>query len=84
MVYDLLNARGLVDLAIARGSRSLIDFVRDNAKVPFIETGAGVVHTYFDVGANVQMGKVIIENAKVSRPAVCNALDTLIVHKSEL
>jgi len=84
VVYDLLNARGLVDLAIARGSRSLIDFVRDNAKVPFIETGAGVVHTYFDVGANVQMGKVIIENAKVSRPAVCNALDTLIVHKSEL
>lgn len=84
VVYDLLNARSLVDLVIARGSRSLIDFVRDNAKVPFIETGAGVVHTYFDAGADVEMGKKIIENAKVSRPAVCNALDTLIIHKDEL
>ncbi|PIT87612.1 MAG: glutamate-5-semialdehyde dehydrogenase [Candidatus Magasanikbacteria bacterium CG10_big_fil_rev_8_21_14_0_10_40_10] len=83
-VQDLLEARGLVDLVVARGSRSLIDFTRDNAKVPFIETGAGVVHLYFDKGADVKKGKLIVENSKTSRPAVCNALDTLIVHEDEL
>lgn len=83
-VHELLKAKGLVDLVVARGSRNLIDFVQEHAKVPFIETGAGVVHTYFDQSADIQMGKKIIFNAKTSRPAVCNALDTLIVHKAEL
>jgi len=84
VVYDLLSAKGLVDLVVARGSRNLIDFVQENAKVPFIETGAGVAHAYFDKGSDAQIGKKIIENSKISRPAVCNALDTLIVHKDEI
>lgn len=83
-VHTLLNAVGIVDVCIPRGSQSLIDFVRDNAKVPVIETGAGVVHVYFDESGNLTQGKAIIENAKTRRVGVCNALDTLIVHKNRL
>lgn len=83
-VHELLNAVGIVDVCIPRGSQSLIDFVRENAKVPVIETGAGVVHVYFDVSGDLTQGKAIVENAKTRRVSVCNALDTLIVHKKRL
>ncbi len=81
---QLLNAREYVDLIIPRGSRSLIDFVRGNAKIPVIETGAGVCHTYFDESGDREKGRVIINNAKTRRPSVCNALDCLIIHKDRL
>lgn len=80
----LLSAVGYVDLCIPRGGKSLINFVRDTAKVPVIETGAGVVNTYFDEFGDVEMGKKIINNAKTRRVSVCNALDCLIVHESRL
>lgn len=80
----LLNAVGYVDVCIPRGGRNLIDFVRDNAKVPVIETGAGVVHAYFDADADTTMGTAIINNAKTRRVSVCNALDTLLIHRSRL
>lgn len=80
----LLNARGLVDVIIPRGGRRLIDYVRENAKVPVIETGAGVCHTYFDAKGDVEMGKKIINNAKTRRVSVCNALDCLIIHSNRL
>ena len=78
---ELLNAVGYVDLCIPRGGRRLIDFVRDTARIPVIETGAGVVHVYFDKDGNLEMGQKIICNAKTRRVSVCNALDTLLVHK---
>lgn len=78
---EMLNAVGYVDVCIPRGGRRLIDFVRDNAKVPVIETGAGVVHTYFDKEGDLEKGKRIINNAKTRRVSVCNALDCLLVHK---
>ena len=81
---EMLNAVGYVDVCIPRGGRKLIDFVRDNAKVPVIETGAGVVHAYFDEFGNLEMGKRIIDNAKTRRVSVCNALDCLIIHRSRL
>ena len=77
---QILQASGYIDLAIPRGSRGLIDFVRDNARVPVIETGAGIVHTYVDASANLDKAKSIITNAKVRRPSVCNTLDTLVIH----
>ena len=80
----MLNAVGYIDLCIPRGGRKLIDFVRDTARVPVIETGAGVVNTYFDDEGDVEMGKAIIYNAKTRRVSVCNALDCLIIHKSRL
>lgn len=80
----LLHARGLVDLIIPRGSSSLIDFVRENAVIPVIETGAGVCHAYFDCDGNTDMGASIVENAKTRRVSVCNALDCLLVHSSRL
>ncbi|OYP67794.1 glutamate-5-semialdehyde dehydrogenase [Prevotella sp. P2-180] len=80
----MLNAVGYVDVCIPRGGRKLIDFVRDNAKVPVIETGAGVVHAYFDEYGDVEMGARIIDNAKTRRVSVCNALDCLIIHRSRL
>ena len=76
---ELLTANGLVDLVIPRGSRRLIDFVRDNAKVPCIETGAGVVNTYFDTKGDLAKGARIVYNAKTRRVSVCNALDCLLV-----
>lgn len=80
----LLNAVGYVDVCIPRGGRRLIDFVRDNARVPVIETGAGVVHTYFDEYGDLEKGRRIINNAKTRRVSVCNALDCLIIHRSRI
>ena len=81
---EMLNAVGYVDLCIPRGGRKLIDFVRDTARIPVIETGAGVVNTYFDKEGNLEMGKAIINNAKTRRVSVCNALDCLLVHQDRL
>ncbi|MDX2428578.1 MAG: glutamate-5-semialdehyde dehydrogenase [Xanthomonadales bacterium] len=81
---DILQATETIDLAIPRGSKGLIDFVRDNARIPVIETGAGIVHTYVDASADPAMAKSIITNAKVRRVSVCNALDTLILHRDLL
>jgi len=80
----MLNAVGYIDMIIPRGSQKLIDFVRNNAKVPVIETGAGIVHTYFDKSGDLELGKQVIFNAKTRRPSVCNALDTLIIHHDRL
>lgn len=80
----LMNATGLVDVLIPRGSQGLIDAVRKNSRVPVIETGAGIVHTYFDATGDIQKGRKIIYNAKTRRVSVCNALDTLVVHESRL
>ena len=81
---EMLNAVGYVDLCIPRGGRKLIDFVRDTARIPVIETGAGVVNTYFDKDGDLEMGKAIINNAKTRRVSVCNALDCLIIHENRL
>lgn len=81
---ELLQAVGYVDIIIPRGSQKLIDFVRENAKVPVIETGAGIVHTYFDKTGDVSKGADIIFNSKTRRVSVCNALDCLIIHASRL
>ena len=81
---EMLNAVGYVDLCIPRGGRKLIDFVRDTARIPVIETGAGVVNTYFDKEGDLEMGKAIINNAKTRRVSVCNALDCLLIHESRL
>lgn len=81
LVQELLTATGFVDIIIPRGSQSLIDFVRDNAKVPVIETGAGVCHTYVDRTADLDKAAKIVANAKISRPSVCNALDTVLLDK---
>ncbi len=83
-VGELLGAVGYVDLVIPRGGRRLIDFVRDNAKVPCLETGAGVVNTYFDAAGDLEIGRRIVLNAKTRRVSVCNALDCLIVHRDRL
>ena len=81
---EMLNAVGYVDLCIPRGGRKLIDFVRDTARIPVIETGAGVVNTYFDKDGDLKMGRAIINNAKTRRVSVCNALDCLLVHLDRL
>ena len=80
----MLNAVGYIDLCIPRGGRKLIDFVRDTARVPVIETGAGVVNTYFDKDGDLEMGKAIINNAKTRRVSVCNALDCLLIHRERI
>jgi glutamate-5-semialdehyde dehydrogenase len=80
----LLEAVGFVDVIIPRGSQGLINFVRENAKVPVIETGAGIVHTYVDESADLAKAKAIIVNSKTRRPSVCNSLDCLIIHESHL
>lgn len=81
---DLMNAVGYVDVLIPRGSQGLIDMVRNTSKVPVIETGAGVVHTYFDASADLEVGKKVIFNAKTRRVSVCNALDCLVIHQNRL
>ena len=81
---EMLNAVGYIDLCIPRGGKKLINFVRDTAKVPVIETGAGVVHCYFDKDGDLEMGKRIITNAKCRRVSVCNALDCLLIHENRL
>ena len=82
--HEMLNAVGYVDLCIPRGGKRLIEFVRDNARIPVIETGAGVVHAYFDKYGDLEMGKAIVDNAKTRRVSVCNALDCLLIHKDRL
>ena len=81
---EMLHANGFIDLIIPRGSQGLINFVRDNATIPVIETGAGICHTYFDEFGDAEKGSEIIFNAKTRRPSVCNALDCLVIHKSRL
>ncbi len=81
---EILNARGYVDLIIPRGSQNLINFVRENATIPVIETGAGICHTYFDEFGDTAKGQAIVNNAKTRRVSVCNALDCLILHESRL
>lgn len=81
---EMLRARGYIDLIIPRGSSRLIDFVRRNAGIPVIETGAGVCHTYFDRRGDVTKGAAIVYNAKTRRVSVCNALDCLLVHVDRL
>jgi glutamate-5-semialdehyde dehydrogenase len=80
----LLNAVGFVDVLIPRGSQSLINYVRTNSKIPVIETGAGIVHTYFDISGDTNKGKNIILNAKTRRVSVCNSLDCLLIHSGRL
>jgi len=80
----ILQATESIDLAIPRGSKGLIDFVRDTARVPVIETGAGIVHTYIDASADLAKAKAIITNAKTRRVSVCNALDTVLLHRDLL
>lgn len=80
----LLNAKGYVDVLIPRGSQALIDYVRQNSKVPVIETGAGIVHTYFDVSGDADKGRAIVFNAKTRRVSVCNALDCFLIHRNRL
>ena len=80
----LLQAVGWVDLVIPRGSSSLINYVRENARVPVIETGAGICHTYFDKDGDREKGREIVNNAKTRRVSVCNALDCLVIHHERL
>ncbi|MEM9917471.1 MAG: glutamate-5-semialdehyde dehydrogenase [Bacteroidota bacterium] len=81
---QILQADQYINTIIPRGSQGLIDFVRNNSRVPVIETGAGIVHTYYDKSADLSKGQAIITNAKARRVSVCNALDTLIVHQDRL
>ena len=81
---EMLNAVGYVDLIIPRGSKKLIEYVRDTARVPVIETGAGVCHTYFHKSGDIKKGRDIVFNAKTRRVSVCNALDTLVIDRSRL
>ena len=81
---ELLHANGYVDLIIPRGSSNLINYVRTEATVPVIETGAGICHTYFDLAGDVNKGARIVNNAKTRRVSVCNALDCLLIHSDRL
>ena len=81
---ELMNSVGTVDVIIPRGGKGLIDFVRDNSRIPVIETGAGICHTYFDEFGNAEKGKEIIFNSKTRRVSVCNALDCLIINEKRL
>lgn len=81
---ELLGAVGVVDVIIPRGSSALINYVRENARVPVIETGAGICHTYFDKAGDVVKGAAIVNNAKTRRVSVCNALDCLVIHADRL
>ncbi|MEK7547771.1 MAG: glutamate-5-semialdehyde dehydrogenase, partial [Patescibacteria group bacterium] len=83
-ISEFLHADKYVDVIIPRGGAGLIKFVRENSIIPVIETGAGVVHIYFDESGDAKKGAKIIFNAKTSRPSLCNAMDTLIIHKSRL
>lgn len=80
----LLHARGFVDLIIPRGSQALIDYVREHAKIPVIETGAGICHTYFDEAGDLEVGQRVIYNAKTRRVSICNSLDCLVIHKNRI
>ncbi len=80
----MLTAVDYIDVIIPRGSQSLINYVREHARVPVIETGAGIVHTYFDKSGDLKKGEAIIHNAKTRRVSVCNALDCLLIHRERL
>ena len=81
-VHEMLKANGLLDVVIPRGSASLIKTVVENATVPVIETGAGICHTFVDASAKLEMARDIAFNAKMQRPSVCNAMETLLVHEA--
>jgi len=81
---ELMNAVGFVDVIIPRGGKGLIDFVRENSRIPVIETGAGICHTYFDEFGDLEKGKRIVFNAKTRRVSVCNTLDCLVIHEKRL
>lgn len=81
---EMLNAVGYVDLIIPRGSKGLIDYVRNNSRVPVIETGAGVCHTYLHTSGRLDYATAIVKNAKTRRVSVCNALDTLVIDDARL
>jgi glutamate-5-semialdehyde dehydrogenase len=81
---ELMNAVGTVDVIIPRGGKGLIDFVRENSRIPVIETGAGICHTYFDDSGDLEKGKEIVFNAKTRRVSVCNALDCLVINEKRL
>ena len=81
---ELMNAIGYVDILIPRGSQNLINSVRENANIPVIETGAGIVHTYVDCSADITKAANVVVNAKTRRVSVCNALDCMIIHKDKL
>ncbi|MFQ6861012.1 MAG: glutamate-5-semialdehyde dehydrogenase [Beduini sp.] len=81
LVLELIQSNGLVDVAVPRGGKGLIDFVVKNATVPVIETGAGICHQYVDKKADLNQAVKVAVNAKASRPSVCNAIETLLVHK---
>lgn len=83
-VQEMLHARGFIDMVIPRGSQKLIDFVREEATIPVIETGTGIVHIYVDKSADVDRASSIIFNAKTRRPSVCNTVDTVIIHEDRL
>ncbi|MBC7417478.1 MAG: glutamate-5-semialdehyde dehydrogenase [Pedobacter sp.] len=80
----LLNARDFIDVIIPRGSQALINYVRETSKIPVIETGAGIVHTYFDKSGDLEKGKSIVLNAKTRRVSVCNSLDCVLIHQDRL
>lgn len=81
---DLMNAVGYVDVIIPRGGKGLIDSVREQSRIPVIETGAGICHTYFDAFGDVKKGAEIVFNSKTRRPSVCNTLDCLVIHQDRL
>lgn len=81
-IQEMLTAVKYIDIIIPRGSQQLIDFVRENSKVPVIETGAGVCHTYVEKTAKLEQAAAVVVNAKVSRPSVCNSLDTILVDRA--
>ncbi|NDV47078.1 glutamate-5-semialdehyde dehydrogenase [Paludibacter sp. 221] len=81
---ELMNAVGYVDVIIPRGGKGLIEYVRDNSRIPVIETGAGICHTYFDEYGDCDKAEKIVFNAKTRRVSVCNALDCLIIHEKQL
>lgn len=83
LLNDLLRDREHIDVIVPRGGGGLIDFVTETATIPVIETGWGVCHTFVDAGADLEMAQRIVVNAKTRRPSICNALDTLLVHRSE-
>lgn len=83
-ILHLITAVNDVDVCIARGGQNLINFVKENAKVPFIETGAGIVHAYFDEHGDVNKAIDVIDNSKSRRPSVCNSLDVLLIHKTRI
>ena len=81
---ELMNAVGVVDVIIPRGGKGLIEFVRDNSRIPVIETGAGICHTYFDEFGDLAKGREIVFNSKTRRVSVCNALDCLVINENRL